>query len=472
MAVPRDQTTAFAALPSPWEHDELPSIQAHLAEHPRKVWILDDDPTGTQTVAGLPVLTHWDVPSLQTEFANDHAGCFVLTNSRGLTSDRSRSLHRQFIRNLQQAAEGRAFTVISRSDSTLRGHYPLETDVVADGLGGGDLTLIAPYFAAGGRYTLNDTHYVAENGQLVPAAETPFARDAVFGYTKSYLPEWVEEKTDGAVSAQDVICLSLELIRQGGPAAVAQKLTEAARGSVVITNATTQSDIEVVAAGSLAAETAGRSLIARTAASYVCARVGQRPPPLLTGKDMIEPAGARHGGLTVVGSYVPKTTAQLAQLEARHDLVSIELDVSDLLVREARSQTIAAAIAKMNIALSDGRDVVVHTSRELVRSSDDGANLSIGSEVSRALVEVVQAIAVRPRYLIAKGGITSSDTATEGLGVKRAIVAGQILPGVPVWRLGPETKFPGLSYVVFPGNVGDDNAVADAVAKFNPTTSS
>ena len=185
-----------------------------------------------------------------------------------------------------------------------------------------------------------------------------------------------------------------------------------------------------------------------------------------------EPAGARHGGLTVVGSYVPKTTAQLAQLEARHDLVSIELDVSDLLVREARSQTIAAAIAKMNIALSDGRDVVVHTSRELVRSSDDGANLSIGSEVSRALVEVVQAIAVRPRYLIAKGGITSSDTATEGLGVKRAIVAGQILPGVPVWRLGPETKFPGLSYVVFPGNVGDDNAVADAVAKFNPTTSS
>lgn len=470
MSAPLNQSAVFAALPSVWGTDELASIQGHLAAHPRKVWILDDDPTGTQTIAGLPVLTHWDVTALRAEFANEHVGCFVLTNSRSLTRDRSGSLHRKFMRNLRQAADGRPFTVISRSDSTLRGHFPFETDIVAEEIGGADLTLIAPYFAAGGRYTLNDTHYVAENDQLVPAADTPFARDAVFGYSHSYLPDWVEEKTNGTVSSQDVICLSLELIRQGGPPAVAQTLIDAPAGSVVIANATTQGDIEVVVAASLAAEKYGRSIIARTAASYVCARVGQRPPPLLSGEDMIDPASAEHGGLTVVGSYVPKTTAQLAQLKARHNPTSIELNVSDLLNRNVRRQTIVDAIAEMNTALSSGRDVVLHTSRELVRSSDDVANLSIGSEVSRALVEIVQAIAERPRYLIAKGGITSSDTATQGLGVKRAIVAGQILPGVPVWRLGPETKFPGLSYVVFPGNVGDDHAVADAVAKFNPSS--
>ena len=465
-----DQSATFAALPPLWEHDELASIQSDLAANPRKVWILDDDPTGTQTIAGLPVLTHWDVPTLQAEFANDHIGCFVLTNSRGLTADRSRNLHQQFIKNLKKAAGGRPFTVISRSDSTLRGHYPLETDIVADGVGGADLTLIAPYFAAGGRYTLNDTHYVAEDDQLVPAAETPFARDAVFGYTKSYLPDWVAEKTAGAIPAENVVCLSLELIRTGGPTAVANKLAQAPTGSVVIANATTQSDIEVVGAATIATEKNGRSIIARTAASYVCARVGQRPPALLRGEDLIEASSGDRGGLTVVGSYVPKTTAQLAQLKAQHDLESIELEVSDLLDQEIRGTTIATAIIAMNTALAEGRDVVVHTSRELVRTSDDMGNLSIGSEVSRALVEIVQAIAERPRYLIAKGGITSSDTATEGLGVKRAIVFGQILPGVPVWRLGPETKFPGLNYVVFPGNVGDDNAVADAVAKFNTSS--
>ena len=95
------------------------------------------------------------------------------------------------------------------------------------------------------------------------------------------------------------------------------------------------------------------------------------------------------------------------------------------------------------------------------------ASLDIGAKVSDALVEIVRQLEVRPRYLIAKGGITSSDLATRGLGVKRAMVLGQILPGVPVWELGAETKFPGLPYVVFPGNVGGPDALAEAVNKFN-----
>jgi uncharacterized protein YgbK (DUF1537 family) len=82
------------------------------------------------------------------------------------------------------------------------------------------------------------------------------------------------------------------------------------------------------------------------------------------------------------------------------------------------------------------------------------------------LISIVRGLQVRPRFLIAKGGITSSDVATRGLGVRRALVRGQILPGVPVWRLGAEARFPGLDYVVFPGNVGGDTALADAVRKF------
>jgi uncharacterized protein YgbK (DUF1537 family) len=84
--------------------------------------------------------------------------------------------------------------------------------------------------------------------------------------------------------------------------------------------------------------------------------------------------------------------------------------------------------------------------------------------VSDALISLVQHLAVAPRYLIAKGGITSSDIATQGLGVRRALVLGQALPGVPVWQLGVEARFPGLGYVVFPGNVGADTALAELIA--------
>ena len=93
-------------------------------------------------------------------------------------------------------------------------------------------------------------------------------------------------------------------------------------------------------------------------------------------------------------------------------------------------------------------------------------NLDIGAAcLQRPRGRWSRRLEVRPRYLIAKGGITSSDLATKGLGVKRARVLGQILPGVPVWELGPETKFPGLPYVVFPGNVGGPEALQDAVQK-------
>lgn len=459
------QSETLNRFPAPWPVDLLPGIQNTLEAKSRKVWILDDDPTGTQTIAGLPVITTWDVDTLRAEFDQPEIACFVLTNSRGLTAEVSNELHREFMRNLREAASDRHFTLISRSDSTLRGHYPLETDVLAEAAGGADLTLIAPYFAAGGRFTCNDTHYVAEQGQLIPAGDTPFARDAVFGYRNSHLPSWIEEKTNGAIKADDVICLPLETIRNHGPNAIARILIQIPIGSVVVVNAIEQSDIEVVTTAVLAVEAVGYTVVARTAASYVCARVGQRPPPLLTGEQISDDQG--QGGLTIIGSHVPKTTAQLNQLKLRHDVDCIELNVSDLLDGKTRDAAVAAAIAATNSALARDRDTVVHTSRELIRSSDDTANLSISSEVSRALIEVVQNLAQRPRYLIAKGGITSSDTATEGLGVKRAIVQGQILPGVPVWALGPETKFPGLSYVIFPGNVGDDNAVAEAISKFN-----
>ena len=133
---------------------------------------------------------------------------------------------------------------------------------------------------------------------------------------------------------------------------------------------------------------------------------------------------------------------------------------------ERRAVDLSRVVTQTNQALAAGRDVVVFTSRKLITGGDAAASLDIGRRVSAALVRLVRDLTTRPRYLIAKGGITASDLATKGLGVKRAMVLGQIGPGIPVWELGAETKFPGLPYVVFPGNVGSSNALNEVILKF------
>ena len=452
----------FAALPPPYAGDLKPRIRELLAARPQhKLVVLDDDPTGTQTVHDVPVLTTWDTAALQAEFAQPGPCFYILTNSRSLVAENARTLNVEIATNLRAAAGGKPFTVVSRSDSTLRGHFPLETDVLAEELGPFDATLIIPYFEAGGRYTIHDVHYVAEGDKLTPAAETPFAKDAVFGYTHSNLREWVEEKTQGRVKAPDVASVSLETIRVGGPQAVCEQLQGLAKGSVCIVNVAALSDMDVFALGLLMAEQNGRRFLLRSAAQIVAARLGLEARPLLGARDL--QTGGAGGGLVVVGSHVPKTTEQLAHLLEQTAIDRIALPVPSLLGDATRAACIADALERIHAWLGANRDVVLYTSRALVAGDDAARNLQIGNSVSAALVEIVQRITVRPRYLIAKGGITSSDVATHGLGLKRGIVAGQILPGVPVWRVGAETRFPGMAYIVFPGNVGGASALTDAV---------
>jgi len=491
------KTEVFASLPPPWPEDLRPQIRAAVAASRRKLVVLDDDPTGTQTVYDVPVLTTWDVETLRREFASPSACFFILTNSRSLTPKAARELNREIARNLRGAAAslpprsssscigGRdavaPFTLVSRSDSTLRGHYPLETDVLAEELGPFDATILIPYFEAGGRYTMGDVHYVAEGDTLVPAAETPFARDAVFGYGQSNLRAWVEEKTAARIKADQAASFSIAELRPPAETReprrrVCAKLLGLQHGATAIVNACAPADMDFFAAATIWAEQAGGRYLFRTAAQFVAARLGLEPRPLWqpsvgtaafqarkTGQRECCPADRITGGLIVIGSYVPKTTEQLHQLLAAGALEPIELSVRDLL--DGLGAMLTEAIRRVNHHLASGRNVVVFTSRELLAGPDAASSLNIGAKVSAVLVQVVRGLKVRPRFLIAKGGITSSDLATKGLGVKRAMVLGQILPGIPVWKLGAETKFPGLPYVVFPGNVGGPDALKEVVLK-------
>ncbi|KAF9878867.1 ketose-bisphosphate aldolase class-ii family protein [Colletotrichum karsti] len=479
-ALPAHKT--LDSLPAEYAGDVISSTQKVVNNGEVPVLVaLDDDPTGTQTCNDIDVLTVWDAATLDYEFSLNPKGFFILTNSRALPSAEARQLILEICQNVKKAAEkaGKAFEIVLRGDSTLRGHLPEEPEAAEEALGKFDAWVITPFFYQGGRYTINDVHYVKEGDVLVPASHTPFAQDATFGYKNSNLRKYVLEKCGSRFDESSFLSVTLDDIRVGGPAGVAKKLLSAAPGSntVVIVNAAAESDMHVFVAGLLEANKSGRRYLFRTGAAFVSSRLGITGIPPLTMADLgvsISGETKQPGGLIVAGSYVPKTTAQLKVLRERRGdkLAVIELDVAGLIgSEEAAEKVVTAAAAETTKKLSDGEDVLVMTSRELIKGSDALSSLQIGSKVARALVQLVERIDVRPRYLIAKGGITSSDAATKGLKMRRARILGQAAPGVPLWRCDEETsRHRGVPYVVFPGNVGSDQTLAEVVESCGRST--
>ena len=431
---PRTYDEALAALPAAWP---TPLRQANADRFPsdRKVLVLDDDPTGTQTVHDLWVLTRWTDDELRTAFTADApAVTYVLTNSRSLPAAEAAALNRTIAERACRLARemGVDVTLISRGDSTLRGHYPAETDALRAGLASAgvpdvDGLLLCPFFEAGGRLTIDDVHYVVQDDRLVPAAETPFAQDATFGYQASNLKAWVAEKTGGRIAASAVASIPLQLIRQQGPAGVRQVLDDVKAGQVVVVNAVAGGDLDVVVAGLRDVEADGRRFLFRTAASFVKHYAGLPDRALLPADALRHAEGT--GGLVVVGSYVPRSSRQLEHLLRVPGVAAVEASVAGVLDDTTRAATIDAVVATVERVLADGRVAAVYTSRTLATAHGRAGELGVAQRVSSALCEVVRRISRPPGFLIAKGGITSSDVATAGLGVQRAWVLGQALPG-------------------------------------------
>jgi uncharacterized protein YgbK (DUF1537 family) len=371
---------------------------------------LDDDPTGTQTCHNVIVLTVWDVSTLVAEFSRTDAGggFFILTNSRALHTEEARKLIAEICRNLQTAAKkaGVKFEIVLRSDSTLRGHFPAEPEVVDEVMGQSDLWVLAPFFFQGGRYTIDDLHYVKEGNDLVPAARTPFAQDATFGYRNSNLRDWVVEKSNGTISKQRVQSITIEDVRVGGPKAVTEKLMGFGKGDVVVLNAAAEEDMGVAVLSILDAAAQGKKFLFRTGAAFVSTRLGVEPIPPLSAKDLgIERAKNPLGGLIIVGSYVPKTTLQIKKLIERRgqELHTVTLQVQELLESTTTAQkAIDSAISEAEKHLNNGEDVLVMTSRDLVKGKDERESLQIGSSVSKAVLEFANGLKVRPRFVIAK----------------------------------------------------------------------
>jgi uncharacterized protein YgbK (DUF1537 family) len=451
----------------------LEEIRRRVTESGRRVAVLDDDPTGVQSVHGVPVLTTWAVDDLRWALEQTSPTFFVLHNSRSLPEEEAVALNREIALNLAEAADeaGADFDVVSRSDSTLRGHYPAETDVLAEALEEGgrgpDGLIICPAFFEAGRFTVDDVHWVRQDGELIPAGQTEFAADHSFGYRSSDLKAWVEEKTGGRRKASEVLSVGLADLREGGPERVLELLNGVSGRRPVVLNAASHADFEVFVLGLLAAEEEGKRFLYRTGPSFLRARGGIIGTRVLGPEELYRKRPKEGHGLVLVGSYVPTTTRQLEGALALDGVHGVEMSVPRLLEPGSKEAELGRVVEEVNVALASS-EVVVYTSRELVTADKVGlSNFEIGAAVSGALVEVMRRVdrALPLSFVVAKGGITSSDVATKGLEVKRAEVAGPLLPPaiVPVWILPDDNDFPGLPYVIFPGNVGGPDSLAQAI---------
>jgi uncharacterized protein YgbK (DUF1537 family) len=249
--LPRAST--LANLPAEYSNVQDQITQILTTTPINRLVVLDDDPTGTQTCHDISVLTVWDIPTLIAEFQSQTAGFFILTNSRALPPKEASQLIHEICTNIAEAAKttNQKVDIVLRGDSTLRGHFPLEPDVAQSVFGPADAIVLAPFFFQGGRFTINDVHYVAEGESLVPAGTTQFAKDATFGYKSSNLRDYVAEKAPGRFTVEQVCSVTIEEIRIGGPGAVCEKLLGAPVGGVVIVNAAAESDMHVFVAGLL-----------------------------------------------------------------------------------------------------------------------------------------------------------------------------------------------------------------------------
>jgi uncharacterized protein YgbK (DUF1537 family) len=450
----------------------LERIRAHIAERGERLAVLDDDPTGTQRVHDVAVITSWEEDDLAWALEQPDPTFYVLTNSRSHPPEVAARMNEEIASRLARAAGriGAPFVVTSRSDSIMRGHFPLETDVLSETLAAAgrpiDGVVICPAFVEAGRLTVDDVQWVHDGDRLVPMGQTPFAQDHTFGYRHSNLTLWVEEKTGGRVPADEVISIGLDLLRaEDGVEQVAARLAEARGGRPVVVNAADVADLEVFVLGLIDAESAGTSFVYRVGPSFPRVRGGIEAVPPVT-PERLYPEGRPSGhGIVLLGSYVPMSSRQLEAALKLPGVHPVELSVPRLIDPGARQEELDRAVEEVNRRLEDA-EVVVYTSRELVTSAPGSTALEIGSAVSDALVEVVRRLdpGRPPAFVVGKGGITSSDIATRGLRARRAQVAGQMLPGIiPVWNLGEGSAFPGIPYIVFPGNVGGPDSLAEVI---------
>ena len=442
-----------------------------------KIIIIDDDPTGSQTVNGCNLLLKWDYETLLKGLKDSSNLLFILANTRSLSKKDVKvrlkeicSALREIMNNSSFAEED--FVVISRGDSTLRGHNFIEPFIINELLGPFDATFYIPAFIEGNRTTVNGNHFVDN----IPVHKTIFSKDKIFGFNTSNVKELIYEQSNHKLDfnhIENIFIKDFEVLETNQPNKLYLYMENLKNNQKVIVDIRDYFQLDKFSR-IIKSLLKKKKFLFRSAASFISSLSNVKQ----TKKENIYFSQLRRKnnndkmlkGLIVVGSYNELTTLQLNKVLNISLCQPIEINVlklyalfkiEDNLKQINSLRKLIVHSIKQN--LSQDFVPVLYTSREIVSPRDNNDLIQFQIFLSSFISEIVSVIKNDIGYLISKGGITTNTILSEGLKADSVYLEGQILPGISLVTFNLQEQKGKLPIVTFPGNIGNNMSLVKAL---------
>jgi len=442
-----------------------------------KIIIIDDDPTGSQTVHGCTLILKWDYDTLLKSLQGSSNLLFILANTRSLSEQDLKIRLKEICSSLKDVMNNslfmeEEFVVISRGDSTLRGHNFIEPFIINELLGPFDATFYIPAFLEGNRTTVNGNHLVDN----IPINETIFSKDKIFGFNTCNVKELIYEQSNYQLDLnhiENIFIKDFEVLETNQSNKLYSYIEQLQNNKKVIVDIIDYSQLDKFSRV-IKSLLNKKKFLFRSAASFISSLSNVKRNK----KDNIYFSQLRRKnnndkimkGLLVVGSYVELSTLQLNKVLEISVCKPIEINVLKLYdffklednLRQINSlkKLISNAIRQN---LSQEFIPVLYTSREIVSLGDNNDLIQFQLFLSAFISEIVSVIKNEIGYLISKGGITTNSIISEGLEAESVYLEGQILPGISLVTFNLLEQKGKLPIVTFPGNIGNQMSLVKAL---------
>jgi len=437
-----------------------------------KFVVIDDDPTGSQTVHDCLLLLKWDCSTLLKGFESNSNLFFILANTRSLSENDAKLTITEICKNLKTVISSKAFEeeiiFISRGDSTLRGHNFLEPSALNSCLGPFDATFYIPAFIEGKRLTINGSHFVDK----IPINQTIFASDKIFGYETSNVKKLLFQQSKSQINFEDIQNLFLsdiEMLNDEENNIVYKALKNLNNNKHVIVDVENYSQLKKF---SLVIKklTKQKKFLFRTAASFISSISEKKSVSqgdiFLSNLRIRNKEKSYLPGLIIVGSYVELSTIQLKNLLEISSCNPIEVDVFEFFrinsIENNQEQWNVFKnkfLKEIRFSFDQGKTPVLFTSRKFL-SLDYSEQFDFYNSLALFIAELVADLKYEIGYLISKGGITTNAILSNGLKANYVYLEGQVLTGISVvtYNLKNDEKLP---IVTHPGNIGSKDSLVN-----------
>tara|TARA_Y100001968_G_scaffold333366_1_gene395766 strand:- start:270 stop:1637 length:1368 start_codon:yes stop_codon:yes gene_type:complete len=443
-----------------------------------RIVVLDDDPTGSQTVHSCHLLLSWDISTLREGIRNQTDLLFILANTRVLTENKLIERIKIIANNLKEALrlEGIKYDdllFISRGDSTLRGHGFLEPKLISNELGPFKAVFHIPAFFEGGRKTINGIHFLND----IPVHKTIFSQDPRFGFSTSDLTEWLLYKSSGEILPKNILRITIDMLNSSKINLFDNKknqlqdfLCNLKQQHHVIVDANKKEDLEILV-NNIRSLKSKKNFLFRSAASFINAISGV-DSKIISSKEIYylkakDSLGNCKPGIVIVGSYIKLSENQLELLLKQKSWKGLELSVSKfesiffgtsskMLLNEMKSELISQG----REILLKNYNLVLYTSREIISLTTELKQVDFEIALAKFMAVISSELSCFAGFFISKGGTTTNTFLVDGLKAKSVYLHGQIMPGLSlVYAKTEKNSFP---VVTFPGNLGNDEMLLQA----------